>query len=141
MAKLPPEKKWGRVFIHYKGKIASTTCQADGKEKVAERAAIPRGELAELCRKYPAGSIPPRLPTEVTSMPRIGKRMTVVLDPAFAAGYLKIAEATLPGWETGGQVQQRSLDILLRLFFGIGMVRDAVTGETRMVDLGDAVST
>ncbi len=35
------------------------------------------------------------------------------------ASYLQIAEATLSRWETGAQIQQRSLDKLLRGFFGV----------------------
>jgi DNA-binding transcriptional regulator YiaG len=35
------------------------------------------------------------------------------------ANYLQIAEATLSRWETGAQIQQRSLDKLLRGFFGV----------------------
>jgi putative zinc finger/helix-turn-helix YgiT family protein len=33
------------------------------------------------------------------------------------AGYLQIADATLSRWETGAQIQQRSMDRLLRGFF------------------------
>ena len=39
------------------------------------------------------------------------------------ANYLQIAEATLSRWETGAQIQQRSLDKLLRGFFGIEALR------------------
>ena len=35
------------------------------------------------------------------------------------AGYLRVAEATLSRWETGGQIQQRALDHLLRAFFDV----------------------
>ena len=43
------------------------------------------------------------------------------------AGLLSIAEATLSRWETGGQIQQRSLDKLLRLFFLLPEVRSALS--------------
>jgi len=39
------------------------------------------------------------------------------------ASYLGIAEATLSRWETAGQIQQRSLDNLLRIFFAFPEVR------------------
>lgn len=39
------------------------------------------------------------------------------------ASYLQIAEATLSRWETGAQIQQRSLDKLLRGFFGVAEFR------------------
>jgi putative zinc finger/helix-turn-helix YgiT family protein len=42
------------------------------------------------------------------------------------AARLGIAEATLSRWETGGQFQQRSLDRLLRLYFEMPEVRDAL---------------
>jgi len=34
------------------------------------------------------------------------------------ASHLRIAESTLSRWETGGQIQQRAMDGLLRVFFG-----------------------
>lgn len=55
------------------------------------------------------------------------------------AASLKIAEATLSRWETGGQVQQRSLDTLLRLFFGLRAVRDVVTDEATLAGLGSVI--
>ena len=39
------------------------------------------------------------------------------------AGYLHIAEATLSRWETGGQIQQRALDHMLRAFFDLSEFR------------------
>jgi putative zinc finger/helix-turn-helix YgiT family protein len=45
------------------------------------------------------------------------------------AAALGVAEATLSRWETGAQIQQRSLDNLLRLFFGIARVRKILTTQ------------
>jgi len=42
------------------------------------------------------------------------------------AGRLEVAKATLSRWETGGQIQQRSLDKLLRLYFALPEVRRAL---------------
>ena len=42
------------------------------------------------------------------------------------AGRLGVAESTLSRWETGAQIQQRSLDKLLRLFFTLPEVRWAL---------------
>jgi putative zinc finger/helix-turn-helix YgiT family protein len=39
------------------------------------------------------------------------------------ASYLNVAESTLSRWETGGQIQQRAMDTLLRLFFDLPEVR------------------
>lgn len=39
------------------------------------------------------------------------------------AHYLQVGEATLSRWETGGQIQQRSLDRLLRMYFQVPEAR------------------
>jgi HTH-type transcriptional regulator/antitoxin MqsA len=39
------------------------------------------------------------------------------------AACLNVAESTLSRWETGGQIQQRAMDTLLRLFFDVPEVR------------------
>jgi len=39
------------------------------------------------------------------------------------ANYLQVGESTLSRWETGGQIQQRSLDRFLRLFFRLPEAR------------------
>jgi putative zinc finger/helix-turn-helix YgiT family protein len=41
---------------------------------------------------------------------------------------LGVAQETLSRWETGAQIQQRSLDNLLRLFFTLPAVREALPG-------------
>jgi putative zinc finger/helix-turn-helix YgiT family protein len=44
------------------------------------------------------------------------------------ANYLQVGESTLSRWETGAQIQQRSLDRFLRIFFSIPQAR-ALLGE------------
>jgi putative zinc finger/helix-turn-helix YgiT family protein len=39
------------------------------------------------------------------------------------ASHLRVSESTLSRWETGAQIQQRAMDLLLRLFFGLKEVR------------------
>ena len=39
------------------------------------------------------------------------------------ANYLRVAKETVSRWETGGQLQQRAMDLLLRLFFDLHQVR------------------
>jgi putative zinc finger/helix-turn-helix YgiT family protein len=39
------------------------------------------------------------------------------------AQYLQVGESTLSRWETGGQIQQRSLDRLMRLYFQVPEAR------------------
>lgn len=52
------------------------------------------------------------------------------------ASQLRIAEATLSRWESGGQIQQRALDTLLRLYFSFADVRSVLTDENRLANLG-----
>lgn len=39
------------------------------------------------------------------------------------AQYLQVGESTLSRWETGGQIQQRSLDRLMRIYFHVPEAR------------------
>jgi putative zinc finger/helix-turn-helix YgiT family protein len=55
------------------------------------------------------------------------------------ASHLGVADATVSRWETGAQIQQRSLDRLLRLYFGMPGVRMALADEARVVQLGTTV--
>jgi transcriptional regulator with XRE-family HTH domain len=47
-----------------------------------------------------------------------------------------VAESTLSRWETGSQIQQKSLDKLLRLYFAISEVRDALADKDGLGELG-----
>ena len=49
---------------------------------------------------------------------------------------LRIASATVSRWETGAQVQQRALDLLMRLYFGLIEVRSALAEEKTARNLG-----
>jgi putative zinc finger/helix-turn-helix YgiT family protein len=44
------------------------------------------------------------------------------------AACLKVAEATVARWEAGGQIQQRAMDTLLRLFFDVPQARAYLGG-------------
>ncbi|MGC8639944.1 MAG: type II TA system antitoxin MqsA family protein, partial [Isosphaeraceae bacterium] len=50
------------------------------------------------------------------------------------AGYLRIAESTLSRWETGAQIQQRSMDALLRIFFELDEARRMLGAPVSSVD-------
>jgi putative zinc finger/helix-turn-helix YgiT family protein len=56
------------------------------------------------------------------------------------ASQIGVAEATLSRWETGAQIQQRSMDRLLRLFFAFRPVRDALANDEGLPQLGTDVS-
>ncbi len=53
------------------------------------------------------------------------------LTQAALAERLEVGPATLSRWETGAQMQQRSLDRLLRLYFGLPEVRRALEPPSR----------
>jgi putative zinc finger/helix-turn-helix YgiT family protein len=55
------------------------------------------------------------------------------------AGLLGVGESTVSRWETGVQIQQKSLDRLMRLFFAFPEVRESLIGADRLADLGTQV--
>jgi len=62
------------------------------------------------------------------------KREALGLTQKQVAERLEVAAATLCRWETGGQIQQRSLDKLLRLFFDLPEVRSFLTSRREPQD-------
>lgn len=56
------------------------------------------------------------------------KRKHLGLTQEQLANFLKVAKETVSRWETGGQIQQRSMDLLLRLFFNVPEVRRWLDG-------------
>ncbi len=59
------------------------------------------------------------------------QREKLGLTQAALAERLEVGTATVSRWETGGQVQQRSLDKLLRLYFDLPEVRRALALPTQ----------
>ncbi|MBL7038206.1 MAG: helix-turn-helix domain-containing protein [Pirellulaceae bacterium] len=57
------------------------------------------------------------------------------------AASLGIAEATLSRWLSGGLIQSRAMDNLLRVCFGIPAVREVLTGAKSVSDLGVSAET
>ena len=55
------------------------------------------------------------------------------------ASALRIAEATVSRWETGAQIQQGSLDGLMRLFFEYSMVRGVLMDEHKLPQIGTTI--
>jgi len=56
------------------------------------------------------------------------------------ASILGVGESTVSRWETGTQIQQRSLDKLMRLYFAFPDVRLVLADKKRLVDLGAEVA-
>jgi|SRR5579884_3531231 len=59
------------------------------------------------------------------------RREALGLTQAALAERLEVGTATVSRWETGAQIQQRSLDKLLRLYFGLPEVRRALAPPSR----------
>ena len=53
----------------------------------------------------------------------VQKRESLGLTQKQLANLLRVADATVSRWETGGQIQQRSMDLLLRAFSDIPALR------------------
>lgn len=70
---------------------------------------------------------------------RAGREALGLTQEQFAAR-LRIAPATVSRWETGAQVQQRALDLLMRLFFGLTEVRTALADEQAARTLGETAA-
>ncbi len=62
------------------------------------------------------------------------RREALGLTQAALAEWLEVGAATVSRWETGAQIQQRSLDKLLRLFFDLPEVRRALDRYLRLLD-------
>lgn len=56
-------------------------------------------------------------------------RVKAGLSPEALAGALGVSEAAIARLENGGQLQSRSLDNLMRLFFGLAQVREILTTQ------------
>lgn len=55
------------------------------------------------------------------------------------AASLGIAAATISRWESGNQIQQRAMDRLLRLYFAHANVRQSLSDEAHLGELGATV--
>lgn len=51
------------------------------------------------------------------------------------AAHLSVAKETVSRWETGGQIQQRAFDKLLRVYFDLSAVRDYLAGRQPLFSL------
>jgi putative zinc finger/helix-turn-helix YgiT family protein len=58
-------------------------------------------------------------PAEIRS-----KREALGLTQKQLAAAIRIAESTLSRWESGAQIQQRAMDLLLRAYFDLGPFRE-----------------
>ena len=56
------------------------------------------------------------------------------------AANLRIAPTTISRWETGAQIQERALDLLMRLYFGLAEVRTAISNEGTARTLGEVAA-
>src|SRR5271170_1729961 len=84
-------------------KCGSQKLPAEASEKLEEQLRIQAGLLS---------------PVEIRE-----NRKRLALTQEQLASYLKVAESTVCRWERGGQIQQRSMDLLLRAFFDLPQLR------------------
>ena len=56
------------------------------------------------------------------------------------AANLRIAPTAISRWEAGAQIQERALDLLMRLFFGLAEVRTAISNEGSARTLGEVAA-
>jgi len=68
------------------------------------------------------------------------QRMRANLTQQALADALGVHEETVARWEDGGQIQSRSLDNLLRLFFGLPQVREILIAQ-KIGTLASSLST
>jgi putative zinc finger/helix-turn-helix YgiT family protein len=64
------------------------------------------------------------------------RRKALGLNQEALASYLRVAKETISRWETGGQIQQRAMDLLLRAFFEVPQVRYWLEHPTQTNILG-----
>jgi len=57
------------------------------------------------------------------------KREALGLSQESLAEHLRVSVATLSRWETGGQIQQRAMDRLLRLYFEVPQARQYLNSD------------
>ena len=60
---------------------------------------------------------------------------TLGMQQTTLAACLGIAAATLSRWLSGGLIQSRAMDNLLRVYFGIPAVREVLTGSKRISEV------
>ena len=114
----------GRTYTVTVPELKVPRCQSCG-ELVLDSAA--NRQITEALRQHLRLLTPGQIRTN---------RETLGLTQRQLASHLGIAEATLSRWETGGQIQQRALDRLLRLYFSSPSVRATLADDDQLVELG-----
>jgi putative zinc finger/helix-turn-helix YgiT family protein len=120
----------GKVAVHEAVTDYATEMEHDGR---AYSLNIPSLTVLE-CKNCLARVLPDEALGKVTDALRtkVGllspeaireKRKLLGLNQEQLANHLNVAKETVSRWETGGQIQQRAMDLLLRLFFGVPEVR------------------
>jgi putative zinc finger/helix-turn-helix YgiT family protein len=69
------------------------------------------------------------------------RRLALKLGQEQLAKSLKVAKETVSRWETGNQIQQRAMDLLLRLFFDLSEVRSYLARRSESVTSATTVIT
>lgn len=134
------EKRVKPIIVDY-----STDVEHDGR---SYSIVVPKLEVleCELChnRNLPDASFEKvmdalRQKAELLAPAEIrGSREQLHLTQKQLANYLRVAEETVSRWEKGRQIQQRAMDLLLRLFFDMLEVRQKLAGADKDYSVLDA---
>jgi putative zinc finger/helix-turn-helix YgiT family protein len=123
-------RKCGKRAVNSRTIDYTTVKEHDGR---AYSLTIPNLEVYE-CDECHERTLPDRSSDKVTDALRAAagllmpdeirdNRKRMGLNQEALANYLRVAKETVSRWETGGQIQQRAMDLLLRVFFGVPFVR------------------
>jgi putative zinc finger/helix-turn-helix YgiT family protein len=102
----------GRVYKVAVNGLEVLRCENCGTEIVPDES---YQKLTDALRRQ-AGLL---MPAEITA-----KREALGLKQKELAQYLSVAPETVSRWETGGQIQQRAMNVLLRAFFEVPELRE-----------------
>lgn len=137
------EQRLGPKVVDY-----STEMEHDGRRyslgisnlEVHECAACHNQTLPDSARKMVWDAL--RAKAGLLSPPEIReKRQALGLTQEQLADYVRVGKETVSRWETGGQIQQRAMDLLLRVLFGVSLVRSWLDAQQTSASASGAAMT
>ena len=113
-------------------KCYTTTLEHDGQPYDLELVEFPVNQCANCKTIVPGADSEERLSNALRAAANVlmpaeirEYRKTLNLTQVQLADYLRLSPSTISRWESGAQIQQRSMDVLLRGFFGVPEFRIA----------------
>ncbi|HYV39424.1 MAG TPA: type II TA system antitoxin MqsA family protein [Gemmataceae bacterium] len=133
----------GKIAVHPAVVTYEVDIEYEGKAYHVVTEKLPAPQCRECHSIYPDAQANRLITAEFRRQARIlspgqirQDRESLGLTQKQLANALGCAEATISRWETGSQIQQRSSDNFLRVFFGIPAAREALTDDARLQRLG-----